>query len=488
MNSHIQNIIIKAHDRASSVFNRIERTLGSVSRSTFSLKAKFRSLNSAMVIKARDKASAVLKRIGRKLAGVTRSVFSLKAAFIGLGTVMTLKGVLNKSMGAFNKMQSAMIGLSSVATKMGESARTAMGYMTVDADSAKQAAQELSADGLMSIDDAATGLKNLLLSGFGLNQAVDMLNAFKDSAAFGRQSALSFGEAIRSAAEGVKNENSILVDNAGITKNLSVMHKEHAATLGKTVGKLTEVEKRTAVYNGVIKESLAMQGDAARVTDTYQGAVSKLDNSMFLLWAQIGDALAPTLKAFIDDSLIPAVEGVKSWVEANKELIGQNLEYVLDAVGRAFQWIATQLEADESGVSNFSAAVADMWEVTKPIYDQVVESLVQIRNYFAEDSAGVSLFKRDVASFKGEWARLTTQIDSATAALKSFLSMSRSAGDAIGSLSPPSDLSSAGQMILGAPLSFAYRQLTGGSAAKDSGTTMNDVTIIQSGQPQGALP
>jgi hypothetical protein len=363
-----------------------------------------------------------------------------------------------------------------------------MGYMTVDADSAKQAAQELSADGLMSIDDAATGLKNLLLSGFGLNQAVDMLNAFKDSAAFGRQSALSFGEAIRSAAEGVKNENSILVDNAGITKNLSVMHEEHAATLGKTVGKLTEVEKRTAVYNGVIKESLAMQGDAARVTDTYQGAVSKLDNSMFLLWAQIGDALAPTLKAFIDDSLIPAVEGVKAWVEANKELIGQNLEYVLDAVGRAFQWIATQLEADESGVSNFSAAVADMWEVTKPIYDQVVESLVQIRNYFAEDSAGVSQFKRDVASFKGEWARLTTQIDSATAALKSFLSVSRSAGDAIGSLSPPSDLSSAGQMILGAPLSFAYRQLTGGSAAKDSGTTMNDVTIIQSGQPQGALP
>ena len=54
MNSHIQNIIIKAHDRASSVFNRIERTLGSVSRSTFSLKAKFRSLNSAMVIKARE--------------------------------------------------------------------------------------------------------------------------------------------------------------------------------------------------------------------------------------------------------------------------------------------------------------------------------------------------------------------------------------------------------------------------------------------------
>jgi hypothetical protein len=48
------------------------------------------------------------------------------------------------------------------------------------------------------------------------------MNRFKDSAAFGKQGALSFGEAIRGATEGIKNGNSILVDNAGVTKNLSV--------------------------------------------------------------------------------------------------------------------------------------------------------------------------------------------------------------------------------------------------------------------------
>jgi hypothetical protein len=63
----------------------------------------------------------------------------------------------------------------------------------------------------MSVSQASTGLKNLLLAGFGLDQAVILMNRFKDSAAFGRQGALSFGDAITSATEGIKNGNSILV-------------------------------------------------------------------------------------------------------------------------------------------------------------------------------------------------------------------------------------------------------------------------------------
>jgi hypothetical protein len=41
------------------------------------------------------------------------------------------------------------------------------------------------------------------------------MNRFKDSAAFGRQGALEFGQAIVGATEGIKNGNSALVDNAG---------------------------------------------------------------------------------------------------------------------------------------------------------------------------------------------------------------------------------------------------------------------------------
>lgn len=95
----------------------------------------------------------------------------------------------------------SLIGLRSIAEGTGQ-----------DIDKTTKAAEDLAADGLMSVADAATGLKNLLLAGFGLDESVILMERFKDSAAFGRQGALSFGEAIKSATEGVKNGNSILVN------------------------------------------------------------------------------------------------------------------------------------------------------------------------------------------------------------------------------------------------------------------------------------
>ena len=109
-------------------------------------------------------------------------------------------------------------------------------------------------DGLVPAADAATALKNLLSRGYTQTQAEDVMRRLKDSAAFGRQATLSLGDAVRSATEGLKNENSILVDNAGVTKNVSVMWKEYAETLGKSVNELTTAEKIQAEYNGIMKE------------------------------------------------------------------------------------------------------------------------------------------------------------------------------------------------------------------------------------------
>ena len=96
-----------------------------------------------------------------------------------------------------------MVGLQSIVEGVGE-----------NFDQAKKVIEDFTADGLVAPAEAATALKNLLARGFGLQEATDLMNRFKDSAAFGRQSSLSLGEAVKSASEGIKNENSILVDNA----------------------------------------------------------------------------------------------------------------------------------------------------------------------------------------------------------------------------------------------------------------------------------
>ena len=75
-----------------------------------------------------------------------------------------------------------------------------------------------------------------------------MMLRFKDSAAFGRQGALSMGEAIEGATQGIKNQNSIMVDNVGVTKNLSIMRDEYAKSIGKKTSDLTDAEKAEASY------------------------------------------------------------------------------------------------------------------------------------------------------------------------------------------------------------------------------------------------
>jgi hypothetical protein len=185
-------------------------------------------------------------------------------AVVAGGAIYGFTNILKQSVDSANQYQAALIGLSSVARAFG-----------TDAGQAKQAAQSLAADGLMTVSDAATGLKNLLASGFSLDESVNLMNAFKDSAAFGRQAALGFGESIRGATEGIKNGNSILVDNAGVTKNLSVILKEMGKSEQDVMNVTSDASVRQALYNGLLRETAAQSGDAAKLTQTFAGAQAR---------------------------------------------------------------------------------------------------------------------------------------------------------------------------------------------------------------------
>lgn len=224
------------------------------------------------------------------------------AAFAGI--VLAIRGAIE----AANEYSSAMVGLKSLAEGTGQ-----------DFGDLQAAAEDLASDGLMTVADAAASLKNLLARGFSADEAVDMLERLKDAAAFGRQSSLSLGEAVRSASEGIKNENSILVDNAGVTKNVAVMWEEYAATIGKSAANLTQAEKRQAEYNGIMQETAYQVGDAARYAEAFAGKQAALEAATLrvnqALGASVQGALTPLLEA-----VTPLVDALAGWIERNPEL------------------------------------------------------------------------------------------------------------------------------------------------------------------------
>ena len=224
------------------------------------------------------------------------------AAFAGI--VLAIRGAIE----AANEYNNAMVGLNSLAEGTGQ-----------DFGDLQAAAEDLASDGLMTVADAAASLKNLLARGFSADEAVDMLERLKDAAAFGRQSSLSLGEAVRSASEGIKNENSVLVDNAGVTKNVAVMWEEYAATIGKSAANLTQAEKRQAEYNGIMAETAYQVGDAARYAEEFAGKQAALEAATLrvnqALGASVQGALTPLLEA-----VTPLVDALAGWIERNPEL------------------------------------------------------------------------------------------------------------------------------------------------------------------------
>lgn len=171
--------------------------------------------------------------------------------------------------------------------------------------------------GIISVGDASTSVKNLLSTGFGLKESIDLMERFSDASAFGKQSALDYGDAIRGATEGVKNQNSILVDNVGITKNLSVILKERGFQLEDLSDKTKGLAAREALYAGLLAESQAQVGDADKLMQGYTGTIAAQDTAYQNLQRAIGDIII-TNPALIESNQI-VTEQIDDTTRAIKE-------------------------------------------------------------------------------------------------------------------------------------------------------------------------
>lgn len=393
--------------------------------------AKFKAVQSS-VSKLNSEAKSAgtgISKYGSIFSSVASGIATAaKIAVAGITTIAVTAGFVAKStVDAFIKMQNSMIGLSSVSKAFGQ-----------DADKAKQAARDLAKDGLMSVSDAAAGLKNLLASRFELPEAIKLMNAFKDSAAFNRQGSLEFGEAIRGATEGIKNGNSILVDNAGITKNLSVILKEAGLSAQDLGNAASDAGVRQAIFNGVLKEAASFTGDAGRAAETMGGKISQAGTSFFELKALIGEGLAPVIgqlvdrfKGFISTLTYTDENGVKKLtpsvqhlVDSLSELAGKVINGLLDSLGK---WIEKMGGADgvyskmESFFKIMNEDVIPMVIAFGKVMSTVIKAVMfvigSLRDYFEEKFYNMFVI---INAFQTLWLKFKTAFTTAMQGIKSI--------------------------------------------------------------------
>jgi len=294
--------------------------------------------------------SAQIAELQKAFADANKSTATFQKNFAGMATaaatvgtflgnvftkiassiVSTLGHAITDSVKYAQQFQNAFLGLSSVATAFG-----------ISSTDATAAAKKLSADGLIPLEHSAKGLKALLAKGFGLEDSVKLLNAFKDSAAFGRQSSLSLGEAVSSAAEGLKNHNNQLLDNAGMTKNLTPILKEAGYAMEDLDSKTKGAGARQAALAGILRETAAQAGDAAKLTKTYSGAVAAMDTAYVSLLASMGESITTNKGVQIALTAVSdAMRGVQSWIgENNKgfDIISKTLAGVIRVIANVIE-------------------------------------------------------------------------------------------------------------------------------------------------------
>jgi len=290
--------------------------------------------------------SSKLKAVDEDIKNVKASSMEMEKSFnqasiaAGAAFAAILVGA-KKGLDAFNQYTSTMNGLSSQ-----------MEHLGVNIVDAMSAVQEISADGLITPADAAASIKNLTSYGYALEEAKRYTQALADTAVYNKQAHYSVSEAVRVTTEGIKNENSVLSDAAGMTKNISVMYKEYAESIGKTVNELTQAEKAQATYNIGMADMAAYTGNAAEYLKTLGGAQDTLRASTSKLAKAYGEALAPSVQEGTE-ALTTIVQAMTGFISKEKGIVVGTT-----AIVAGFSGIVVALKAASVATKAFSAELA----------------------------------------------------------------------------------------------------------------------------------
>ena len=262
---------------------------------------------------------------------------SMKLISAAIGTI-AIGSLVKDSIKAASELEGAMAGLESIVSGQGRSINRAKEFINSYVE-----------DGLVPLNNAVTAYKNLVSRGYDDDQIEAVMNRLKDAAAFGRQSSYSLGEAVQTATEGLKNENSVLVDNAGVTKNVSKMWDEYAKSIGKNRNQLTQQEKIQAEVNGIMKETQWQVGDAAKYTETFAGRLSALNKTLSDIKINLGNAFMP-----IANIAMPLLQSLASRIEnitAHFAALSQTL------FGKSTQVTVKNTEVQTNAISDYGDAV-----------------------------------------------------------------------------------------------------------------------------------
>ena len=144
----------------------------------------------------------------------------------------------------------------------------------------------------MTQADAAQVLTNLFASYVtSVDRAVDITELYKDFAASGGDSTLSFADKVRNLSEAHLTQMSILGNNSGLQENWNQIIKIGERITGMKYDAVSKLNQEEIKYAGLLAVHARAQGAAARFGETHLGVIMRTRTNINNLSIELGNRL-----------------------------------------------------------------------------------------------------------------------------------------------------------------------------------------------------
>lgn len=257
-----------------------------------------------VIITAEDRTKGGVQSAEKNIVGLSEQAnASLQRIAAGAGIATAALGMLgSKALNAFAEMDRSLKSLDAVER----------GFMGT-AGQLREAAKGLQ-DQFFGLGSNAQALQNLISSGLGVKEAVDLIGAFKDRAILLGNASIPLEQRLINLSQAFKTEQSELGDASGLTENFSQIVARGSQILGKNAEEMSKTERATAKYQAIMEMSAPFIGKAGELTDSLSGSQAALNTETTKLEQTIGQALAPAFQV-----LLKALTGMTSETRAHIE-------------------------------------------------------------------------------------------------------------------------------------------------------------------------
>jgi len=257
----------------------------------------------------------------------------------------------------------------------------------------------------------------------------------KVAAARAKLMGITTTQAFQDISIGIGRQSKLILDNLGIILDLDKAYEQYADTLGKSASSLTDIEKRTAVLNSVLRESQATVLAMSFAGDSLNTRMAQLKQKFDEIKLSFGEFILGTesaeyqMKLFhdtiglttedqdriaelrdgileLDKQILNVNESLKATKNAMKELTGKKLEgeseaelkilekrNELDSERQKLLEAQAQLKKGDFGTTNTNLDTGEVTTIGGPSREEVVNTIEAQRAKITELNDALDLLE-----------------------------------------------------------------------------------------------